>query len=88
MISVRLNFLIYGSAKDYPNLWLQLSDFIFPHVGMKESLNHLLVLFLIMLSLSLLTGAKSSLKTFYRPIEGAKDQVNMQLLLICSLLMR
>ena len=67
---------------------LQLSDFIFPLVGMKESLNHLLVLALIMLSLNLPTGAGSSLKISYRPTEGAKDQVNMLLLLICFLLMR
>ena len=71
---------------DYLSYCLQLSDFIFPLVGMKESLNLILVLTLIMLSLSLPIGAISSLKISYRPTEGAKDQVNTLLLLICFLL--
>ena len=70
---------------DYLSYYLQLSDFVFPLVGMKESLNQPLALFLTMLGLALPTGARMNLKTFYRLAVDAKDQVNMLLLLICFL---
>ena len=85
MISVELNYLICGFAEDYPSYCLQLSDFIFPLVEIKESLNHLLALFLILPGLNLPIGAGSSLMISYRLAEGVKDQVNMLLLLICFL---